>query len=75
MEAYVSKYVQGCDAAWSLLTLLFAALFAFLAFVLAAELDNGDDKEDSQDPEAHGNPDGGWVDPAAWGHRGNEAAG
>lgn len=41
---------------WHLLTLLFAALFTLFAFVLAAELDDGDGKKDSQDAETHGNP-------------------
>lgn len=57
MDTEASQQVQFRYTAWRLLTLLFAALFAFFAFVLAAELDDGDGKEDSQNPEAHSNPD------------------
>lgn len=38
------------------LTLLLTALFALFAFVLAAELYDGNGKEDSQDPKAHSDP-------------------
>lgn len=55
---------------WHLLTLLLAALFALFAFVLAAELDDGDGEEDSQDPEAHSDAYSCRVDPAAWRYRG-----
>lgn len=49
-------------------TLFLAAFFALLAFVLPAELYNGDGEEETQDSKAHTDPHCRWVYPAPCEH-------